>query len=250
MALAQELDKSVNTGMLSDESRGVPWGEIVRDYDPEPGTVWRFGLPNYARVNKAYFQNRTKKHAEGSLEAVVNKLVKSWEVESHHIADPQQWKTMDVSVFTAQVNGGPKVNAQLMADEGPYNVLMGETETYSAKQNTFESSNSLWGKTFPDGFAWECLEVLAGPPNVTFQWRHFGAFTGEFVDKNGISHKGNGEIVEMKGLCIAKVTEDLVIQSLDIYYNPDDLTRPLVKNAINTSKTAESTDRCTECNMM
>jgi len=115
MAILQQQDRTIDTGKLSDESRGTPWNEIIRDYDPEPGTVWRFGLPNYARVNKAYFENRSKKHAEGSLESVVNKLVKSWEVESHHIADAKQWKTMDVSVFTAQVNNGPKVNAQLMA---------------------------------------------------------------------------------------------------------------------------------------
>lgn len=231
MALAHELDKSVITGVLSDESRGVPWGELIRDYDPSPDTIWRFGKPNYERVNKAYFQHRIKKHKEGSLESIVSKIVKNWEVESHHIADPNLWKTMEVDTFTAAVNGGPTVNAQLMADEGPYNVLMGETAGYSAKLNTFESSNGLWSKVFTEGFAFEVLDVLCGPPTVTFKWRHFGTFSGEFVDKKGVSHKGNGEIVNVIGLCIAKVSDTLQIKSLDVYYNPEDLITPLMKNS-------------------
>ena len=45
---------------------------MIRDYDPINGVEWRFGKPNYTRVNKLYFENRSKKHAEGSLEAIVS----------------------------------------------------------------------------------------------------------------------------------------------------------------------------------
>jgi len=230
MALYNELDKSVTTGALSDESKGLPWGETIRDYEPDANVVWRWGKPNYARTNKAYFRHRSMVHPEGSLEAVVTKIVKNWEVESHHIADPKQWKTMAIENFKITTNGGLTANAQVMADEGPYNLLMGELPMYSSKQHTFETSNQLWSRTFPDGFAWEVLEVLAGPPNVTFKWRHFGAFSGEFIDKDGVSHKGNGEVVEVRGLCIAKVTDSLQVEVLDIYYNPADLITPLMQN--------------------
>jgi len=231
MALAHELNPAENTGDLSDESKGVSWGEIIRDYEPAADIVWRFGRPNYARVNAAYFKHRAKKHKDGSLESVVSKIVKNWEVESHHIANVNQWKTMNVPNFTIAVNGGPQANAQLMADEGPYNLLMGELPRYSSKMNTFESSNTIWSKTFPDGFAWECLEVLSGPPTVTLKWRHFGTFTGVFVDKDGVEHQGTGEMVNLIGLCIAKVNDSLQITSLDVYYNPDDLVNPLIKNS-------------------
>jgi len=219
-------------GPLSEASKGVLWGELVRNYEPVPGVKWRFGKPNYERVNKLYFQYRTKIHVEGSLEHVVNSLVKNWEVESHHIADPHQWKTMDITKFTAAVNGGCPASAQVMADVGPYNLLIGETSTYSAAASTFESSNDNFGATFADGYAWECLEVLSGPPTVTFKWRHFGKFSGIYTDKNGVKHRGDGQMLDLIGLCIAKVNEELKIEALDIYYNPSDLLVPLSKGAV------------------
>eukprot|EP00930_Biecheleria_cincta_P081710 TRINITY_DN709_c0_g1_i4.p1 TRINITY_DN709_c0_g1~~TRINITY_DN709_c0_g1_i4.p1 ORF type:complete len:230 (+),score=42.76 TRINITY_DN709_c0_g1_i4:72-761(+) len=227
MALAHELDKSVETGSLSDESKGLTYGELIRDYEPLPDTKWRFGKPNYARVNKFYFQNRTMKHKEGSLEAVVQNLVKNWEVESHHIANPHQWKTMDVSKFQAAVNGGCPCNAQLMADVGPYNMLIGETADYTGKIS-FEDSNKNFSSSLPQGFAFEVLEVYSGPPTVTFKWRHFGKMSGTFTDRNGKQHKGNGEMLNLIGMCIAKVNEELKIESLDIYYCPNDMIKPLL----------------------
>jgi len=37
-------------------------------------------------------------------------------------------------------------------------------------------------------------------------------------------------MVNVYGLCIAKVTDKLIIESLDVYYNPNDLLKPLVTN--------------------
>jgi len=229
MALHHELNVK-DQGPLSDESKGLSRGELIRDYDP--GVQWRFGKPNYARVNKLYFEHRSKKHPEGSLEAIVNKIVKNWEVESHHIANPHQWKTMDITKFTAALNGGCPMSAQLMADIGPYNLLIGETRDYSASGHSFESANTLFSNTFTEGYAWECLEVLSGPPTVTFKWRHFGKFSGSFTDKRGAIHKGDGAILDLHGMCIAKVSADLKIESLDIYYNPEDLITPLMKGKV------------------
>lgn len=228
MALAHELNPKDNRGALSFESKGLPFGELIRDYEPLPTTVWRFGKPNYARVNKLYFELRSKKHAQGSLEAVVQNLVKNWEVESHHIADIHHWQTMDITKFQAALNGGCPCSAQLMADIGPYNMLLGETKFYSAKQHTFASSNVVFSNAFPEGFAWEVLEVYSGPPTVSFKWRHFSRFPGSYVDKNGNTHKGNGKPFDLIGMCIAQVNDDLKIEKLDVYYNPNDMIDPLM----------------------
>mmetsp|Transcript_37744 Transcript_37744/g.120300 ORF Transcript_37744/g.120300 Transcript_37744/m.120300 type:complete len:249 (+) Transcript_37744:2176-2922(+) len=229
MALATELIATVHEP-LSEESSGQPYGEVIRDYEPLADTRWRFGTPNYARVNKLYFQHRSKIHREGSLESIVNKLVKNWEVESHHIANPKQWKTMDITKFQAMLNGGTPANAQLMADIGPYSLLIGETADYSAAAVTFDESNKIFGSTFADGFAWECTEVLSGPPTVMFKWHHFGTFSGMYTDKKGRKFQGDGSMCNVYGMCIAKVSDKLVIESLDVYYNPDDLLKPLVTN--------------------
>jgi len=203
------------------------------DYEPSPDTVWRFGRPNYARVNKAYFQYRTKIHPEGSLESIVNKLVKNWEVESHHIADAKQWKTMDTTKFKAALNGGCPVDAQTMADIGPYNMLIGETDKYSAKALSFEDSNRVFGSTFTEGFAWECLEVFSGPPDVSFRWRHFGKFTGKYVDDRGRVHKGDGRLIEVVGMCTARLSEALQIEELQVFYDPNSQIQPLMQKPRN-----------------
>jgi len=184
MALAKELNVN-DQGPLSDESSGKPYGEIIRDYEAVPGVQWRFGKPNYARVNKLYFEYRTKIHPEGSLESVVSKLVKNWE---------------------AAVNGGVPASAQLIEDSGPYNLLIGDTPLYKGSSMTFEESNALFGGCFADGFAFEGLEVLSGPPTVTFKWRHFGKFSGVYTESIGMKHHGNGDMLNLIGLCIAKVT--------------------------------------------
>lgn len=226
MAMVQELDINVQD-KLSDESKGATYGEMIREYDPVDGVKWRFGTPNYARVNKLYFEHRSMQHPAGSLEDVVNKLVKTWEVESHHIADINQWKTMDITKFKAALNGGAPATAQVMADIGPYNLLIQEHSQYSGGAQTFESANTIFSSAFTEGFAWECLEVLSGPPTVTFKWRHFGKFTGTYTDKQGNKYNGNGDMINVIGLCIAKVSDTLKIESLDVYYNPDDMLKPL-----------------------
>jgi len=223
MALVSELDIK-NQGPLTDESRGKD-GEVIRDYDPDAGVNWRFGKPNYARVNKFYFEHRSKVHEASSLEAIVQKVVKNWEVESHHIADPGQWKTMDSKAFKASVNGGPTVDAAKMAEIGPYNMLVGDNAHYSGSTMTFEQANTLFSTVFPEGYAFEVLQVHSGPPNVAFTWRHFGRMSGTFTDKRGCEFAGNGEISELYGMCVAKVDEKLVIKELEVYYDPHSLLR-------------------------
>jgi len=238
MALAHELNIKDQDPNLSDESTGKAFGEIIRTYKPKPNTSWRFGKPNYARVNKAYFQGRTKIHPEGSLESVVSMVVKNWEVDSHHIQNINDWVTMDISKFEASLNGGPTINAQTMADIGPYNMLLGDIDGYKASANTFESANQIFSKAFSEGFAWECIEVYSGPPQVCFKWRHFGKFSGEFKDSDGKVTKGTGAMVEVFGIVIAKVNQDLLIESLKIYYDPRTQIDPLMGKVVPASKGA------------
>ena len=58
--------------------------EPVRDYMDDPNIRWRYGKPNYALVNEKYLKEKTNSHAAGSLEKIVENIVKTWEVESTH----------------------------------------------------------------------------------------------------------------------------------------------------------------------
>mmetsp|Transcript_16938 Transcript_16938/g.20803 ORF Transcript_16938/g.20803 Transcript_16938/m.20803 type:complete len:250 (-) Transcript_16938:14-763(-) len=230
---------------LSQESQGSA-GELLRDYEPAQGSSWRFGRPDYAKVNQTYFKHRAMAHQEGSLEALVQKVLKNWQVEADHIPDVHHWKTMDSSKFKLAVNGGCPCSAKLLADVGAPNILVSETLDYSGSNTSFEGSHKIFRDAFPNGFAWEVLEVYTGPPNLLFKWRHFGNFSGTFLDKNGKKHQGNGELLNLVGMCLAKVNEKLAIESLDVYYNPEEMTRPLATTLVDASQRAvqeEQADR-------
>lgn len=53
-------------------------------------------------------------HAAGSLELMVENLVKNWEVEASHKLDATQWRTADHKNYTFSCNGGPPQDAQHM----------------------------------------------------------------------------------------------------------------------------------------
>jgi len=214
--MSLENNPNEEQGPLSDESTGADHGEIIRDYELAPDSTWRAGKPNYAKVNKVYFAGRTTKHTEGSLEQVVTKLLNNWEVESHHVHDINEWKSMDIAVFKASLNGGCPCSAQSMADFGAYNLLLGDVD------------GSTVTKAFPEGFAWEVLEIHSGPPNVSFKWRHFGVFCGQYTDPAGSEHAGTGKLISVFGTTIVTISPALQISSLEVYYDPWDLTRPLM----------------------
>ncbi|CAJ1398245.1 unnamed protein product [Effrenium voratum] len=212
---------------LSAESSGLAFGEVIRDYVPNPAASWRSGRPDFLQVNRTFFEHRSLEHEVGSLEAVVSKLIKNWAVETHHVADVHLWKTMDISKFQAAVNGGCPVLSQQMADMGACNLFLGESETYNCRLHSFESMQKVFRAAFPMGFAWECLEVFSGPPTVVFKWRHFGKYTGVFTAKSGKKYKGNGQMLSIVGMCIAKVDTKLMLTGFDVYYNPEELTELL-----------------------
>ncbi|BAY89697.1 pathogenesis related protein [Microchaete diplosiphon NIES-3275] len=87
-------------------------------------------------------------------------------------------------------------------------------DSTKASAETFESSAQIFHSTFPQGFPWEVLEVYSGPPTVTFKWRHWGHFQGAYKD-----HAPTGETVEIIGMSVAKVTDDLRIISVEHYFD-------------------------------
>jgi hypothetical protein len=57
--------------------------EPVRSFMDDPEIKWRFGgPPDYSLTNLMYLKGRSKAHPEGSLEQIVENLVKTWEMET------------------------------------------------------------------------------------------------------------------------------------------------------------------------
>ena len=65
---------------MEDISYACPRQKFMKD----PGIQWREGKPDFTQVNKAYLEGRTRIHRDGSLEKIVEDLVKSWEMEASH----------------------------------------------------------------------------------------------------------------------------------------------------------------------
>jgi len=61
--------------------------EPTRDFMDGPDIVWRHERPDYEAINRKYMAERTRQHADGSLEKTVENLVKTWEMESSHKMD-------------------------------------------------------------------------------------------------------------------------------------------------------------------
>lgn len=64
--------------------------------------------------------------------------------------------------------------------------------------------------------------MISGPPNVAFTWRHWGTFGGDYSDV-----KATGEKIEMFGSCFVKVNEQLKVQSIEVYYDPNKMMKTL-----------------------
>nr|WP_237536008.1 ester cyclase [Streptomyces sp. SID3343] len=118
--------------------------------------------------------------------------------------------------FRTNVNGGPWASARDIVEQGSYNILIGDSIFYSPGEESFESSHHIFHTAFPEGFYWEVLEVLSPPPVVAFKWRHWGSFTGEYK-----GFEPNGKQIEMFGMSVAKVSDDLRLVEVEHYYDPN-----------------------------
>ena len=189
----------------------------------DPSIKWRFGKPNYDLANLEYFKGKSKNHVEGSLEKIVEDLVKTWEMEMSHKKELEQFTTVQMD-FTLSANGGKVSSGPEAMEAGNYVALMDQTpkELFDAEKHNFESSHKLFRGTFKNGFPWEVVTVFSGPPKVVFSWRHWGLFNGEYKGR-----EGDNEMYEMYGICEANVDDDLKIQSLEIFYRPDEWLQAL-----------------------
>jgi len=169
-------------------------------------------------------KERTHNPAEGSLNAIAYNLVRTFEMEASFKTNPQQWISVVTDKFRMSTNGGKEYTAQEVVDQGTYNLFLENSDYYRASDETFQSSYNLFHTAFPDGFHWELVEVVAGPPNVVFKWRHSGVFRGSYKD-----HQGTGETIEVIGLSIAKVTEELKIESVEHFFDTNNFLTNLTR---------------------
>eukprot|EP00438_Fugacium_kawagutii_P001118 Skav218109 [mRNA] locus=scaffold759:178143:178955:- [translate_table: standard] len=192
--------------------------EPERSFMDEEGIKWRFGgAPDYSLTNLKYLQGKTKNHAEGSLELIVENLVKTWEMERSHKVDPDQHRSVDPEKFHVGANGWKKYNNQEANAVGNYNVLLSgcPAQLYDSASISWEESHEKFHDAFA-AFPWELLEVFSGPPSVAFTWRHWGEFTGSYE-----GHRGQGELLEMFGFGVATVDEQLRLVDVEIFYKPE-----------------------------
>ncbi|MFQ6393169.1 ester cyclase [Nocardia sp. KC 131] len=187
-----------------------------------PAEDWRGAAPDYHLTNQIVPLERTTSHEAGSLEAIVEDLVRVFEMEVSHKKDPAKWVSVVAEHYRGRVNGGQWQNAQEFARIGSYNILIGDNPYYDAGSETFESSHETFLTAFPNGFFWEVLEVLAGPPAVTLRWRHWGKYDGAYK-----GHQPTGAQIEMFGVTIARVSDDLRILELEHFYDNNELLAPL-----------------------
>ncbi|GET36885.1 SnoaL-like polyketide cyclase [Microseira wollei] len=176
---------------------------------------WRDSSPpDYSRTNSFLKSGSKYNHLEGSLEAIVQNLVRTFEMEASFKTNPQQWVSVVAEKFRMSTNGGPAYTVQDIVNVGTYNLFLTETEHYNPKEEDFESSYSLFVNALPQGFVWEVIEVFSGPPNVTFKWRHWGNFTGKYKE-----YEPTGETIEIVGMSVARVSEDLKIESVEHFFD-------------------------------
>ncbi|XAR68268.1 hypothetical protein NMG60_11003342 [Bertholletia excelsa] len=177
---------------------------------------WRHGAPPvYDDVNRLFEQGRTKEWPKGSLEETVQNAIKSWEMELSHKTRLQDFKTINPEKFRLLVNEG--LSAEETLRMGSYNALLKNSLPkefkcyYNAEEESFESSHEAFRSAFPRGFAWEVMGVYSGPPEIAYKFRHWGFFEGPFK-----GHAPTGEMVELYGMGLLKVDENLRAEDVEI----------------------------------
>mmetsp|Transcript_80737 Transcript_80737/g.127536 ORF Transcript_80737/g.127536 Transcript_80737/m.127536 type:complete len:301 (+) Transcript_80737:43-945(+) len=198
--------------------------EPERAFMDEKDVEWRFGgPPDYTIANLYYLKGKTKNHPVGSLEMIVENLVKTWEMERSHKLDPNKHRSVDPKVFKISSNGGKKYNNDEANKVGNYNVLLAgvPAELYDGDRISWDQSHEKFHSAFA-AFPWEVLEVFSPPPRVSFSWRHWGHFTGSYEGK-----EGDGRLIEMYGFGVAVVNDKLQLIDVDIYYKPEPFIQAL-----------------------
>ncbi|KAL1820198.1 pathogen-related protein isoform X2 [Daucus carota subsp. sativus] len=202
--------------------------EKYRDLlDPEnvKDVVWRFGAPpNYD---------------------VVDKLVKTWEMEMFHKTRPEDFKTVDTQKFTLSVNGRQGLTmGDIKRIKGGYNAML-QTQlpehyrVYNPAEESADSSHVVFTTAFPRGFALEILHVYAGPPVIVYKFRHWGFVEGPFK-----GHAPTGEKAEFQGIGIFELDENSKIFKVELFHDRGELLGGLVKGEKTTDSTGGMASSC------
>lgn len=221
--MAEEVSRDVLEKLLAKYN----FREPNRGNLDDPNITWKTQKPNYDKANFAFLNGKTQNHKAGSLEEVAENLVKTWEMEATHKPVFEQWTTVDYNNYTVQVNGIDEIEGKVAMKIGNYNALMKHCPAYQKYGVTddFEGSHKLFFDAFPGGFPWELLKVISGPPHILFTWRHWATFSGTFRDV-----KGKGQTIVLFGLCRVTVNDQLKIQKLEVFYDPDSFLTTLECN--------------------
>ncbi|XWS21737.1 hypothetical protein CRYUN_Cryun30bG0080500 [Craigia yunnanensis] len=175
----------------------------------EKNTKWKFGAPpNYDAVNKLFEEGRTKIWPPGSLEEKVQNLVKTWEMEMKPLTIEEKRKL------------GGSYNS-FMQTSLPENL-----RGYNPAEETADSSHVAFTAAFPRGFALEVIQVYSGPPLIMYKFRHWGYMEGPFK-----GHAPTGELVELYGISIFEVDEQMKILKVEFFFDRGELLGGLMKGA-------------------
>ena len=81
----------------------------------------------------------------GSLEEVVENLVKTWEMEASHKKNILQWTTIDHGDYCMQTNGGEILDGVKAFEIGNYNALLKGCPAYEkCKCSIINLHLSMW----------------------------------------------------------------------------------------------------------
>ncbi|KAJ3040853.1 hypothetical protein HDV00_010313 [Rhizophlyctis rosea] len=207
------------------------------DYFLSPDAVlqddakWRFGRkPDYSKTRKAWRETKIMNHQAGSLQELVENVVKNWEIEASYKPDPTEWRTINHQSYEFRLNGGPSQPAEVMARVGTYNALLSPSKYYDPQHNDFAASHKTFKRMMPT-FAWEVLEVYGGPPRVAFKWRHWGTFLGDYTALNERGEKvtlpKTGKVIDIRGMTTATLDDQFRITAVDVYFDPMDMFRQM-----------------------
>ena len=150
---------------------GVPDYMLSPDAVIKDEATWRHGsAPDYSATRKVWagskshssipleycrhFVTDSKRstiakrynHAPGSLESLVENLVKNWEIEASHKMKLDEWRTIDQSKHTFAINGGPPQDGEHMLKVGTYNAIITPNQYYDPSKTDLDKSH----KTFRD----------------------------------------------------------------------------------------------------
>ncbi|GLU07049.1 hypothetical protein SLE2022_240270 [Rubroshorea leprosula] len=232
--------------MASSSVEGDKYRSFIHG-EGEKNTKWRYGAPpNYDVVNKLFEEGRTKIWPPGSLEEKVQNLVKTWEMEMFHKTCFYDYKTVaDLKTYTSSVNGRkPLTLEEKRKIGGGYNNFMQTSlpeklRGYNPAEETVDSAHVAFTTAFPRGFALEVLQVYSGPPVIVYKFRHWAYMEGPFK-----GHAPTGELVEVFGMSIFHVDEDMKVLKVEFFLDRGELLGGLMKGAILSEGSEKVTLSC------